>query len=113
MAERVNFLVYRGDDRLVRFTMTTNGTVAGWTTQLTVRRTPASADPPVLVVAGAIVDGGSVSTPGVFEVLLTKAQLIALQARDHAYSFKRTDAGAAEMLTEGTMTVKADILNAL
>lgn len=113
MAEIQNFTVYRGDDRLLTFTGTANGSVAGWTTRFTARRTQSEADPPVVDLAGVIAEAGSGSTPGIFTVTVPKATLLTLPPRSYSYSLKRVDVGAAATLTIGQMTVKADILNPL
>lgn len=113
MAELAHFTVYRGDDHLLRIVMTTNGSVSGWTTKLTVRKTPESPDPPVLSISGSVNDPGDGVTPGIFECTLSQAQLLTLEARLYAYSFKRTNSGTAATLLTGTMQVEADVLNAV
>lgn len=118
MAERVNtVIVYRGDDQELRFVMTTNGSVAGWTTLFTVRTTAQSPNPPALQAAGTILDSGSTTTPGVFGVTLSQASLLALilttDRRDYTFAFRRTNTGANATLTKGRMAIEADIEHAL
>lgn len=112
MAADKDFVLYRGSAPTLRFTMTTNGSVATWTTKLTLRARADGPDPPALSKAGTIADVGSVSTPGVFTVALTKAETLALEARRYAYSFEREDAGFEDVLTIGVGDVRYDIKNA-
>jgi hypothetical protein len=108
-----NLTRYRGANWLLRFTVK-SGTgaiqnVASWTTKLTLRKTATTPDPVTLQVSGAVVSDGSA---GQIDVTVTKTQSLALQARDYVYSFERTNAGAEDVLTIGTITVAYDILTA-
>ena len=118
MAEKANIrAVYRGDDQELRFTLTTNGAVTGWTTKFTARTAAQAADPPALQVSGTIIDGGSSTTPGVFSVVISQAAMLALlltgDRREYAYAFRRTNAGAQATLTKGLLTVESDIEHAI
>ena len=106
------FAIYRGASYSLVFTMTTNGSVSGWTARFSARERTIAADPLVLDVAAVIADAGSSSTPGVFTVALSKAQTLALKARPYAVSLERIDSGSEDVLSIGTMTVKFDVRNA-
>lgn len=114
MAEpsKQDFTLYRGVKRVLRLTMTANGSVAGWTTRFSVRRASTAEDPLLLDLAGTISDAGSPTTPGVFLVTITKAESLTLDAAIHVFSFERTDVGSENLLTIGKMTVKNDVRNA-
>lgn len=111
MPEHKDFTVYRGTDQRLRFVMTTNGDVSTWQTEFAARKTIRSADPPAILLPGFVADPGSDTTPGVFEVVLDQASLLAVDVRLYAFTFSRTDLGDDAVLTEGTMRVKADILH--
>ena len=49
MAAYKDFTLYRGAAAILRITMTTNGSVAGWTTKFTLRVREREADPPALL----------------------------------------------------------------
>lgn len=110
-AEKQDFKLYRGTTALLRFVMMTNGSVSGWTTRLSVRIHDTDPDPLVLDVAGSIEDQGSSSTPGIFNVTITKAQTLTLVPRKYTYSLERVDAGVEDLLAIGTITVKLDVRN--
>src|ERR671930_219793 len=106
-----NLTRYRGTAWLLRFTVkAANGAIVnvnGWSTTFTVRKTATSPDPVTLQVNGVVVSDGS---GGQVDVTVTATQSLALQARDYVYSFERTDSGAQDILTIGTLTVAYDIL---
>jgi len=107
-----NFTIYRGTSPTLRFTRTLNGSISGATVRFSVRMTRDAADPLVLDVLGTVVDAGSVSTPGVVTVALTKANTQALSVRPYAFSLERVDTGQENLWTRGTMTVELDVRNA-
>jgi hypothetical protein len=111
MAEQKDFTAFRGDHNVLRFVMTTNGSIAGWTSQFTARRTDKSADPPILSGDGVVIDPGSLSTPGKIDVDIPRADFLELALRKYAYSFVRTNQGTEKTLTYGIMTVKSNILD--
>jgi hypothetical protein len=110
-AEKQDITIYRGTAPLLRFVMTTNGSVAGWNIKLSARKHDVDPDPLVLDIVGTIESVGSATTPGIFNVALTKAQTLALQARTYAYSLERTDVGAEDLLSIGSLIVKLDVRN--
>jgi hypothetical protein len=112
MAERQDFKVYRGDDQPVRWTLTTNGSIAGSTFRFTARATSQSTGTPALQKDGSPVDNGSTTTPGIVEVLLTRAELLALVVGQYAYALRRTNGGSAATFAYGTMTVRPDVEDA-
>lgn len=102
-------ITYHGDDVLLEFVMVENGSVTGWTTKLFARATAASPDPPILAISGTIFDAGSPTTPGIFRVLISQANMLTLTQRTYEYAFKRIDAGNNKTLRAGRMPVRADI----
>lgn len=112
MAERQDFTVYRGDDQPVRWTLTANGSIAGGTFKFTARVTSQSIGAPALQKDCTIIDAGSLTTPGIVEVVLTRAELLALVVGLYAYAMRRTNSGQAATLAYGTMTVRPDVEDA-
>lgn len=108
---RANFTLYRGVPRTLRFTMTGNGSVAGWTTRLYLRTEETAPNPLAFEKPGTVADAGSGSTPGIFEVAVTKAESLTLAARPYKFSFERTDVGQENLLTIGVAQVAYDIAN--
>ena len=109
----VNFTLWRGVRRVLRITMTTNGSVSGYTTKFSARKKGTDADPLVLDLDGAILDAGSSTTPGIFTVTFTKAISITLGLGPYDYSFERVDTNNEDLFTTGVMDVKPAIRSAV
>jgi hypothetical protein len=107
-----DFTIYRGTAALLVFTRTTNGSIAGQNVRFSVRKHRSDPDPLLIDVPATHTDEGSVSTPAVVSVALSKAQTLALAAGTYAYSLERTDGGAESLWTIGKMTVELDVRNA-
>jgi hypothetical protein len=107
-----NAVLYRGTSVQLRWVMKSNGSVSGWTVRLSIREHAKDPDPLVIDAAASIEDAGSVSTPGVFSVSLSKGQTLGLSARKYAYSLERTDSGAEDLLAIGVFDVRLDVRNA-
>lgn len=113
MAEKKDFLIYRGDDIVLEFENCDVGAVGDDETVFTVRRRLNSADPAILSVPGVVIGPGSDATRGVFAVTLTQSMTLALEPRVYAYTFKRVNPGTASVLTRGKLQVEADVQHAL
>lgn len=107
MSEIADFVLHRGSDTKIWFTGTANGSVAGWSTEFNLFESEYAATA-ALTIAGAIEDVGSAGTPGVFSATVTKAQSVTLRAKPYFFSFKRTNAGAESVITEGRALVRFD-----
>lgn len=112
MAKEKDFTIHRGDDLYLEITMETPGTVAGWTTQFYMRKK--HTDPAIaLSVPGAVVDPGSPTTVGVFQVILRQADILTLEAKPYVFAFRRIDPDTCTTLTYGKAQLLPDVEHAL
>lgn len=112
MAEIQECAIYRGDVTKLVFTGRSNGSVAGWTTELNLFENEYDAAA-ALTVQGLVEDAGSVSTPGVFSVTISKAESLTLKPKRYFFSLKRVDVGSEKTVAEGGIWVRPDRKNAL
>ena len=66
-------------------------------------------DPLVLDLDGTVADPGSVSTPGVIEVTVTRANTLTLLKGVYEYGQNRIDAGVEDVLAKGPATVALNV----
>jgi hypothetical protein len=108
-----NFTLYRGTAWLIRVTIRNAAgaiqNVSGWTSKFVMRKTRTSPDPVTFQASGTVVGDGS---GGQIEYSATKAQTLAIAARDYEYGIERTNAGFEDLVTTGTITVAYDVVNA-
>lgn len=109
---------YRGTDKEIRVTLTTNGDISAWQIEANIRREAVSDDPPLITKRTANMAGGSTSqiiidtagsgaTPGVFRILVNDTDTEGLAPRDYIWDVKRMDAGNEDVLAIGKLRVKA------
>ncbi len=113
MATEKDITIHRGDDVVVEFPYETLGSIAGKTTQFTIRKRLADADPAPLGVAGIVLAPGSPVASGTFGVVITRAQTLALSAAVYQYALRIVDPGAAETVAKGRVRIAADVQAAL
>ena len=110
MAERANFEIFRGTAVTLRFQLTTPEAapnyVTGWETLFTAKTKDTNANT-ILSVVGSLSTATNALRLGIFDVALSVANTNALlDGRKYAYSFRRTNAGAEDLLTLGEMTAR-------
>ena len=109
MPSSVNFEYFRGDDRVLQFRMQDVGSIAGFTTEWTVKKNVRRST--LLTLPGSILSAGSASTQGLIGVDVAKSDILDLGAGVYHHVLKRTDTGAETTLAEGTITVRLDGAN--
>lgn len=111
---KVDFTIWRGTAPTLLFgpVLDRNGEVldvTGWTGKFVMREAETSPDPVALEADSAVV---SPPANGYLQVPLSKTQTLALKAKTtYDFGFMRTNAGAEDLLTEGRVTVRFNILN--
>jgi hypothetical protein len=109
MPEIEPFTVIRGTTPRMTFRLKAlpSSPTTDWTTSFIIKKHVSDVTP-ILTIAGALSsDVPNAANLGVFDVALSAAQTLALEARDYAYSFRRTNVGFEDVLTFGTLTVKS------
>jgi hypothetical protein len=111
-AAKATFTLWRGTSPTLQFFVKDAAgnvvDVSGWAGMFTMRKTAAAADQPALQQASVI---GSASA-GRLDVPLTKAQTLLVASGEYEFTYERTNAGSEEVVTEGMVRVRLDILNA-
>jgi len=114
--ENQDFTLYRGTDKIIRVSMTTNGDISGWKLEATIRKAALSSTA-ILTKKSAnnggasdqleVTTAGTDTTPGVFLIKLLDTDTEALEPREYIWDAKRMDSGAEDVLSTGVITLKA------
>lgn len=113
MAVTSTLRFHRGNTVLIKFKGTAPGSIAGTNVVLTLRPTQASSDPPALSKAGSVLIAGSSTEVGWYQVPLTRAETLALTARNYVFGLNRIDAGFEKTLADGKCSVLPNVQDAL
>ena len=99
--ELANFELISNTAPTLRFSLVIPEDVTGWTTTFVAKRKATDANA-ALSVNGVIADANA----GIFDVGLSTALLANLTPGTYVYTFRRTNAGAEDVLTTGNFTLK-------
>lgn len=110
MAERNNLAIYKGETVVQPFQQIIQGTttpvdITTWTIVCTVRRKSAGN---VLLTPLVTITS---SFQGLYNISLTHAQTLSLNAGVYVYDIQRTDGGSEAVLSIGSFTVQQEVLN--
>jgi len=98
-----NIALYRGEDRLIQFTMSPVEGITGWTIVCSVKQ--AFTDTAPLSSTSATVLNGP---QGVFSVLFSSS-MTTLDPGDYVYDVQRTDSGQVAVLSIGKLTILPEV----
>lgn len=101
---------YKGEDVIVRVTMTPFGTnITGWTLAFTVRQNYGDTATVISKTSGAGQITITDALNGIFDVTVAAADTSGLVPRAYVFDASRTDSGAASVLSVGQFTLKAEV----
>ena len=106
MADIQNIEIYQGADKTFVHTQGGGTNISGWTLSAVVRRHKEDKETAPLTVAGSISDAGN----GVSDIVFADTDTDNLAPGVYYWAYWRTDAGAENVLTEGTFTIKAVVM---
>ena len=92
--------IYKGEDIIIRFTMSPVVDISGWTMVFTVKKSYVSASP-TFAVNGTITDGPA----GKFQFAIPSATTT-INAGDYVHDATRTDSGNYKVLSSGPFVVR-------
>jgi len=115
--ENQNVTFYRGVDKTIRVTMTTNGDISTWKLQASVRIGALSVGNELIKKQNTAMGGGNTqievtvpgsdTSPGTFLIKFVDTDTEALAPRDYIWDVKRMDDNAEDVLAVGKLTLKA------
>jgi hypothetical protein len=106
VATSVDFAMYRGEDKILRITLSPAQNISGWSFEYACRT---NLDALPIAIAKSTVDGTIVPVnvaDGIIDVQLYSGDTADLPLGDYHYDIQRVDTGSRTELVIGTQTLK-------